>query len=202
MLLRKCIRDPTQPSHSSWPCAVHTETNVKRPALRKGGAPTTALMRNSGRRQWEAASHTCAPRPPCPQTVEDYMDVLLAHLDALRHRAAPATPGSAAGANGGSVSAEELRSAFTEAASTLAMYWPTYLDRLLRCVLMRTHVHVWVWVCARVCALVHMCRHSRAHVISHVQQLPPHPASCFSNPVISFLRVAEHCPLYQYLAAG
>jgi hypothetical protein len=65
------------------------------------------------------------------------MEVLLAHLDALRHRTAspqqqqPSNNGSNSN-GGGSVSAEELRGAFGQASAAMATYWPTYLDRLLR----------------------------------------------------------------------
>ena len=69
------------------------------------------------------------------------MEVLLAHLDALRHRVY-SSPGDTAGGTGGgtstsgtsTVSPQELRAGFEEAAATMAAFWPSYLDRLLRCV--------------------------------------------------------------------
>ncbi|KAF5828241.1 hypothetical protein DUNSADRAFT_17991 [Dunaliella salina] len=84
------------------------------------------------------------------QTVEDYMDVLLAHLDALRHRTASPSSTSADSASAsnssaaGTVAPEELRAAFAEAAASLAAYWPSYQDRLLRLPSYQAHCEVHV----------------------------------------------------------
>lgn len=79
-----------------------------------------------------------------PQSVEDYFEVALAYLDALRHAATPtsgngpADGATAAGAGAATTAAgAALRKAFEEVGQLMANYFPDYLDRSLR------------WVCLR-----------------------------------------------------
>lgn len=74
------------------------------------------------------------------------MEVVLAYLDALRHRATPTPAGPVAGPSarpaaapeagaeggGGSVGAEQLRAAFAGAAAALEAHAPGFMDRQLR----------------------------------------------------------------------
>ena len=60
----------------------------------------------------------------CPQGPEDYLAVLLARADCLRHQLpTPADPSSAA--------AGKLRAWFTHSRRTMTQYFPDYVDRSL-----------------------------------------------------------------------
>ncbi|KAG2446465.1 hypothetical protein HYH02_008457 [Chlamydomonas schloesseri] len=71
------------------------------------------------------------------QSPEDYMVVVLARLDALRHTAVAAAEAAAAGGGAGSkkaaaAAAAALRSGFSSATELLMSHFPDYVDRSLR----------------------------------------------------------------------
>lgn len=69
--------------------------------------------------------HSCHSCPVSPQGPEDYLAVLLARSDCLRHQLpSPANPSSPP--------AQKLRAWFTHSRNTMAQYFPDYLDRSLR----------------------------------------------------------------------
>lgn len=79
----------------------------------------------------------------CAQTAEDYMEVILARLDQLRHAALSAGAGSGAVAAAAVVppaptspaaveAVDRLRACFSEASELMVSYFPDYVDRALR----------------------------------------------------------------------
>jgi hypothetical protein len=82
------------------------------------------------------------------QSYEDYLDVGLAYIDAVRRRVAPTPPGTPK--EDGTIAkqqavqpqaAEQLRGAFSAVSTMLAGYFPDHVDRALRYVMYIIYLH-------------------------------------------------------------